>query len=169
MGPRIKYIRGCARFLLKRHGIKEPPVDLESLVRKEGLEYQEVDYFDDDVDALIISYGDRVIAAVNKNHHLHRRRFSLAHELCHHLYHADRSVFDEKMTIDSGGDESYTSKKDPFEAEADIFASELLMPLAFLKVVCDKRTVDEVAAIFQVSTQAASVAISNHFSALYKM
>jgi Zn-dependent peptidase ImmA (M78 family) len=169
MRPRKKYIRDCARLLLKRHGITIPPVDLEYLVKCEGLEFQEVDYFGDDVDALIISFDNRIVAAVNKNHHVHRRRFSLAHELCHHLHHNDRSVLEERMTIDSFDGGSFSTSKDVFESEADIFAGELLVPLHFLKVaVKNSSTTAEIARIFQVSEQVVSIAIKEHFNSLYK-
>src|SRR5688572_9219609 len=134
MKPRKTFIRKAALVVLKECGITQPPVDLLTVTRKYGLEYQEVDYFEDNVDAMIVTLDGRVIAAVNKNSSLNRRRFSLAHELCHHLYHQDRSPLIEDVSIDFPDDEQYTeSFKDPFEAEADIFAGELLVPLPMLK------------------------------------
>lgn len=166
--PRTKYIRQCAGLLLDRHGLKTAPIDLELIVRKEGLEYEEVSYFDDELDALIIKYGDRMIAAVNKNHHIHRRRFSLAHELCHHLHHGDRTILEDRMTIDSDDEGTSTcgSRKDVYEREADIFAGELLVPLKLLKQHCNK-PIEEISSIFVVSPEVVSIAISNHFSALF--
>src|SRR6266545_1820539 len=115
MQPRKSFIRKAAISLLKRCGITDPPVDLLTIINKCGLEYEEVDYFEDDVDALIISLDGRIVAAVNKNSSVNRRRFSLAHELCHHLYHQDRSALIESMSIDSPESESYSeSSKDPF-------------------------------------------------------
>lgn len=128
--PRTGYVRQYARMLLKRCNIVEPPVDLLVIVGKEGLEYQEVDYFPDDVDALIIPMNNRVYAAVNKNHSPNRRRFSLAHELCHHFLHRDRSLLEERITIDTPLERDEAHAKDVFEQEADIFAGELLIPLA---------------------------------------
>jgi Zn-dependent peptidase ImmA (M78 family) len=167
--PRTGYVRKYARILLKRCNITAPPVDLQLIVQKEGLEYQEVDYFPDDVDALIIPMKDRVFAAVNKNHSPNRRRFSLAHELCHYLLHRDRSVLEERVTIDSPFDRDEVHSKDIFEQEADIFAGELLIPLPFLKEAFGKGiTVPDIARIFEVSEQAASIAISTHYSSLFK-
>lgn len=169
MKPRTGYIRKYARQLLKRCGITRPPVDLPLIINLEGLEYQEVDYFPDDVDALIIPMGTRVVAAVNQNQSQNRRRFSLAHELCHYLLHRDRSVLEEVMTIDTPLDRDEVHSKDVFEAEADIFAGELLVPLLFLKTFYRPGiTTKDIASAFQVSEQAAAIAVSNHYSSLFK-
>ena len=67
-----------------------------------GLGYEEVDYFPDDVEALIVAMGDRTVAVVNKNFPKNKQqRFTLAHELCHHYLHKDRGVLEEITTIDS--------------------------------------------------------------------
>ncbi len=168
MTPRIGYVRKFARTLLQRNGIKSPPVDLKALIEKEGLEYEEVDYFPDDVDALIIHHEGIITAAVNKNHAPNRRRFSLAHELGHHFLHADRSVLEETTTIDSTTDRENIHGKDVFEAEADCFAGELLIPLPFLKTTYKSgMTTADLATVFQVSEQVAAIAISTHFKSLF--
>jgi Zn-dependent peptidase ImmA (M78 family) len=169
MQPRKSFIRRAAIALLKRCKISEPPVDLLQIVKQCGLEYEEVDYFDDDVDALIIPYDGKIVAAVNQNSSVNRRRFSLAHELCHHLYHQDRSMLIESMTVDieEGFDES--SSKDPFESEADAFAGELLVPLPMLKKhYRPGHTAADIGQIFQVSEHVASIALTSHFDALFK-
>ncbi len=168
MKPRVGYVRTIARKLLEKHGIKQPPVDLQRLVEREGLEYDEVDYFPDDVDAMIIPIDGRIVAAVNLNQAPNRRRFSLAHELGHHFLHRDRSVLEDRVTIDSGHELTCGKSKDVYETEADMFASELLIPLAFLKRAYKKgMSIPEVAEIFSVSEQAASVAVSQHFNSLF--
>jgi Zn-dependent peptidase ImmA (M78 family) len=171
MQPRKSFIRRAAISLLKKCGITDPPVDLLVVIRKCGLEYEEVDYFDDDVDALIIPFDNRVVAAVNKNSSANRRRFSLAHELCHHLYHQDRSMLIDSRSIDSPESETHSnSSKDPFESEADTFAGELLVPLPMLKKQFrpGRHTAADVARIFCVSESVASIAITSHFTALFK-
>ncbi len=170
MRPRKSFIRRAALNVLKECRITDPPVDLLIITKKYGLEYQEVDYFEDGVDAMIIKLDGRVIAAVNQNSSFNRRRFSLAHELCHHLYHQDRSALIEDVSIDfPEGDVYSESSKDPFEAEADIFAGELLVPLPMLKKhFRSGQTAADIAHIFAVSESVASIAITSHFSALYK-
>jgi Zn-dependent peptidase ImmA (M78 family) len=170
VGPRIAFVRKFAQQLLRRCGITEPPVDLRIIAEKSGLAYEEVDYFPDDVDALIIPVEDRIVAVVNKNQSVTRRRFSLAHELCHHLLHKDRSVLEDYITIDSPplGEGTMTSK-DPFEAEADIFAGELLVPLVMLKKYFRSgHTAADIARIFEVSESVSAIAITSHYKALFK-
>lgn len=170
MRPRTRFVRQAARQLLKDCRISDPPVDLRVIAEKLGLAYEEVDYFPDDVEALIVPMEDRTVAVVNKNFPENRRRFSLAHELCHHYLHKDRSIFEDADTIDSSDLlELEVANKDPFEAEADIFAGELLMPLFMLKRHYKPGfTAGDIARIFEVSESAASVALLNHFSALFK-
>jgi Zn-dependent peptidase ImmA (M78 family) len=170
MRPRTKFIRKAALELLKRCGINKPPVDLRTIVDKLGLSYEEVDYFPDDVDSLIIPIENRVVAVVNLKQSKSRRRFSLAHEICHYLYHQDRSVLEEVPTIDSPlAYSEHPSSKDPYEAEADIFAGELLVPLPMLKTVYRAGlTAADIARSFDVSEAVASIAMTNHFNALFK-
>ena len=170
MKPRVGYVRKYARELLKRCGVTDPPVDLRVVVEKVGLEYQEVDYFSEDIDGMIVQMEGRVVAVANLNQSPNRRRFSLAHELGHHLLHPDRTVLDDRTSIDSpppGTDEF--SGKDPYEAEADIFAGELLVPLPMLKRHFKSgMTAADVARLFAVSEHAASIAITTHFTSLFK-
>jgi len=172
MKPRTTFLRKAARQLLKDCGITDPPVDLQVVIKKCGLAYDEVDYFEDDVAAIIIPMEGRVVAVVNQKTSLTRRRFSLAHELCHHLFHKDRSALQDITTIDSPPEYSEydeVGKKDPFETEADIFAGELLVPLPMLKKhYRSGHTAEDVARIFNVSKEAASIALTSHFSALFK-
>lgn len=170
MKPRVQFIRKAARQLLTQCKVIEPPVDLIAIAKYCGLEYQEVDYFEDNVDALIVPFDGRVVAAVNQKSPPNRRRFSLAHELCHHLHHKDRASLGSITTIDSPPEYfSETIGKDPFETEADMFAGELLVPLPMLKkYYSNGQTVADLASIFLVSQEVVSIAITSHFSALHK-
>jgi hypothetical protein len=71
------FVRKMASKVLKESRIDTPPVDLVVILRKHGIEYEEIEDFPDSVDALIIEDDAKVYAAVNSRHHLHRRRFSL--------------------------------------------------------------------------------------------
>jgi Zn-dependent peptidase ImmA (M78 family) len=106
----------------------EPPVDVRAIAEKEGLDYDEVDFFPDDVDALITPLNGRIVAVVNKNHSLNRRRFSLAHELYHYL-EGEILVLEDHSTTGEVAQKGLTrAGKDPFEVEADTFAGDLLVP-----------------------------------------
>ncbi|MGA8429259.1 MAG: ImmA/IrrE family metallo-endopeptidase [Candidatus Sulfotelmatobacter sp.] len=167
MAVRAAFVRKMASKVLKESRIDTPPVDLVAILRKHGIEYEEVEDFPDSVDALIIEDDAKVYAAVNSRHHLHRRRFSLAHELGHHFLHKD-GRFEEPITIDSPpSEEDEFGSKAPAEIEADLFAGELLVPLEMLKRHV-KKGIPELSKIFLVSEQVVSIAISKHMNALFK-
>lgn len=159
--PRRKNPSAEARYLLQRMSITEPPIDVRLIAERSGLEYEEVDYFPDDVDALIITLKGRTpVAVVNKNHSEGRRRFSLAHELYHHLILGEPSVLEGSREPEqpqdreaTGGEMSPDERK---ERDADIFAIDLLMPKALvIKYVRRGTPATEVARLFNVSKRAA--------------
>lgn len=83
MAARIGYVRDRARRLLEESGQKSAPVDLQVISRHLGFEYVEVDHFPEQLSALCVDGQTGRYAAVNRTHHSHRKRFSLAHELGH--------------------------------------------------------------------------------------
>lgn len=75
-----------------------------------------------------ISNGERLIV-VNSKHHANRQRFTIAHELGHHLLH-DKDL-QKGPHVDKGilrRDAISTAGKLRIEIEANSFAAELLMP-----------------------------------------
>jgi Zn-dependent peptidase ImmA (M78 family) len=165
---RNQFVRQMAKKILAESNVKAPPVDLLQILTAHGIGYEEVEDFPDTVDALIVEDGSKVYAAVNAKQHLHRRRFSLAHELGHYFMHR-QGMPEEDITIDNppSGDENDTATKSPAEIEADLFAGELLVPLQMLKPYVQKG-IPELSRLFLVSEQVVSIAISRHMTALYK-
>jgi len=164
---RWQYVRKMASKVLKDSKITEPPINLRVIAEAHGIVYREVEDFPDSVDALIIRGDDAIYAAVNARHHLHRQRFSLAHELGHFFLYGDADL-SGGITIDNPPmEEAETASKDPAEAEADLFAGELLVPLAMLKLHAGK-AIPELSKIFVVSEQVIAIAISKHMNALFK-
>jgi Zn-dependent peptidase ImmA (M78 family) len=165
---RNQFVRQMAKKILAESKVKVPPVDLLQILTAHGIGYEEVEDFPDTVDALIVEDGSKVYAAVNAKQHLHRRRFSLAHELGHYFMHR-QGMPEEDITIDNppSADENDTATKSPAEIEADLFAGELLVPLPMLKPHVQKG-IPELSRLFLVSEQVISIAISRHMKALYK-
>ena len=164
---RRQFVRQMSKKVLRDSRITNPPVDLEVILHAHGIKYSEVEDFPDTVDALIVEDGTQIHAAVNARQHLHRRRFSLAHELGHFFLHRGLSE-DTAVSIDNPPDENEeTWSKSPQEIEADLFAGELLVPLEMLK---PRRSlqIPDLAKVFLVSEQVVSVAISRHYAALFK-
>lgn len=166
------YARQMARKVLKDCGITEPPVDLKEILDRKGYEYIEVDTFLDEVDALFMRNEDdgQIYAAVNANHHLHRQRFSLAHEFGHILLNHDLNYYRTDITINSPPTiKAHTAFEAAFETEAHNFAGELLVPLEMLKKEFEETNeLSELSKRFLVSQQVVSIAISTHMQSLYK-
>lgn len=157
-----------ARKLLRDSGIKKPPVDLKVILQSKGYEYLEIDSFLNDIDAIFLNKDGRIYAAVNAKHHVHRQRFSLAHELGHILLRHDVKYHMSDASLDNPPTEKSHPAGSSFEAEANGFAGELLVPLDMLKIEFKKtRDVHELSKIFAVSKEVIGIAISNHMGSLY--
>ncbi len=168
MPIRAHFVRRMAQKVLKESKITAPPVDLLAILQAHGIHYEEVDDFPDTVDAMIIERGRETYAAVNGRQHLHRRRFSLGHELGHFFLHRGDYGLEPSVTIDNPpSDDDPIPTKDPAESEADLFAGELLVPLAMLKPYA-RKGVAELSQIFLVSEHVISIALSRHYNVLFK-
>ena len=166
---RIGFSREVARKLLKNNGINKAPVDLKVILHSKGYTYLEVDSFLDNIDAIFINKDGRIYAAVNATHHIHRQRFSLAHELGHILLQHDITHYKSNISIDNPPTEkAHPEVESLFEVEANTFAGELLVPLDMLKMEFKKtRDVQALSNIFMVSKEVISIAVSNHMNSLY--
>lgn len=119
--------RELARKLLKDSGCTGTPVMLKDVIsylkNKSGLECSPLE-LSETVSGFLIEDEDVSAIAYNSSHHVHRQRFSVAHEIGHFMLSHN---IQRKHELDR-------DKSNPIhEQEANIFASELLMPLNFLK------------------------------------
>lgn len=101
-------------------------VDIESIIKQHDIIIQR-----DDMSASISGYltkkNGRWIIAVNKNHHKHRQRYTMAHEFAHFCLHKSENddYFEDEIFF---RDENQTS----IEYAANLFAAKLLMPEALI-------------------------------------
>jgi Zn-dependent peptidase ImmA (M78 family) len=129
------------RSFEKHAGELHPPIPVEKLAAWLG--YQVVDLFHvpDEFSALV-STQDKLIG-INGNHHRHRRRFSLSHEIAHIVmkHPPEKRCTREEVAL--------------FNAEADLCAAALLIPEHFLRSRLEA-TVDipRLAEVFDVSKEA---------------
>ncbi len=111
----------AANELLEAAVIMQPPVDIQHLAELCGVQVLERP-FPDALSGLVLEMRPGAIIGINSNHHANRKRFSMAHELGHHLLkHAERFHIDVNDGDLPGND--YQS-----ERAANEFAAELLMP-----------------------------------------
>jgi Zn-dependent peptidase ImmA (M78 family) len=123
--------RELARALLMKHGVSKPPTPVEAIARAEGLDLVERSWgADSSLDALLLR--SRSLIAVNGDKPRLRRRFSMAHELGHYaLNHDYLKSFGPNVDIDHPPENSHPTRAS-FEADANEFANELLVPRALL-------------------------------------
>jgi Zn-dependent peptidase ImmA (M78 family) len=148
---RLKHIEGLAQQALESAHCSEPPVPVEDVVKALGLEV--VPYaFHHKISALLKE--EQGVIGVNKTHNPLRQRFSIAHELGHFvLGHGMGNTYREE-TVDD-----FFDKTDPQERDANLFASLILMPDAWVKKQVKKSglEIDKLANIFKVSRQAMTI------------
>ena len=148
--------RDTADALLEAAGIISPPVPVEDLVRDCGVRVLAWDL--EDIDGLVIELDTGAVIWVNKEQARTRQRFTLAHELGHHLLrHADTFHLDLGGDLapnaTGGGHPTYDWRA---ERAANEFAASLLMPASMVRRAAATVTDDvaDLASQFKVSPAA---------------
>jgi Zn-dependent peptidase ImmA (M78 family) len=143
--------RELARKLLKDSGCKGTPVMLKDIIsylkNESGLECAPLE-LSDATSGFLVEDEDVSGIAYNSGHHVHRQRFSVAHEIGHFML-----SHNNQRKNDINRDETNSAH----EKEANAFATELLMPLEFLKKDLKMPIdIDELAKKYWVSRDAMS-------------
>ncbi|OGU75443.1 MAG: hypothetical protein A2V93_11975 [Ignavibacteria bacterium RBG_16_34_14] len=163
--PNYKFVKDMARKVLKDHKITSIPTDLKKIFDKLGLQFIELDNPSDIDGAIIEIDGKPRIAVLNKAKSISRQRFTLAHELGHIFLSHNKRDFYEVVENESEVPDSPSEKAKPSkEIEADVFASELLIPYQQLKKHHDRvNDLENISRLFQVSKDTMSIAIANYW------
>lgn len=154
MSSNYEYVKEEATRLLARLKVQPPPVNLASICEKLDIGLARSPLGSRAAVLMNSPQMNSVLIMVNSDHRLCRQRFSIAHELGHYMLNHSCMAF-------SGGDGFMQFPEE--EREANIFAAELLMPERYL-LHCwavNKLNTYDVSLIFNVSRQAATIAI-NH-------
>jgi Zn-dependent peptidase ImmA (M78 family) len=154
---RRDYARAKARMVLNECGISRPPTDLEQICSKLGVKihYHCTDGLKDSFMYLDRSIYNLVIAISGNQA---RDRWSLAHELGHvvlghcQIYSVD--TLRKDVLTDA---ERYI-----LDRECDIFAEEILMPLAWMEKH-KHSSIDQLKKVFGVSREAITIRYENLF------
>jgi transcriptional regulator with XRE-family HTH domain len=135
----------AANELLEGAGINEHPVAVEDVVSQCGvlLHRQQLP---DALSGLLIEQVGGAIIAVNDQHAPKRQRFTIAHELGHHILgHTER--FHLNLSDDTPPEHNYR-----FERAANEFAADLLMPRRLLAGAFETNSsTSALASMFEVS------------------
>lgn len=152
--------------LIERFRIRKPPVPVEKIVKKLGLSLVNLPA-GDEISGALIRKDDYVVIAVNPLHHIHRQRFTIAHELGHYCLHEGlEEHVDQNFRIAWRNADS-SKAVNWLEIQANRFAAELLMPTEFLTRDIDslrrieKRTVALLAAAYKVSPEAMKIRLTS--------
>src|SRR5688572_11543883 len=88
----------AARALLQRMGINYSPVPVDMIAKQLGILVQAVP-LDDHLSGITFIRNGNSVIVVNASHHPNRQRFTLAHELAHHVLH--RPYLSENVHVDT--------------------------------------------------------------------
>lgn len=151
---RVGYCRDLARKVLHDTKMMRAPVPVEEIAKHYGFQVKFLDQPPDKFSGILLR--DKKAIGINQHHHPVRQRFSLSHELGHYfLEHPDAS---EEIP-----DEDLTARRKIYEAEADEFAAELLMPRELLKsALNDGNDFETLQKEFQVSRHVVAILLSKH-------
>lgn len=120
-----------AARLRKKFGGNDLPVPVDQIARMAGIRIESLS-LDDNLSGMSFVKDGVAVIVVNSNHHLNRRRFTIAHELGHHILHREyltNNVHVDKFVQAVLPRNRFSSEGvDSKEIEANSFAAELLMP-----------------------------------------
>ncbi len=151
LGPRKKFAKTLAARLLKDVAVNKAPVSLQRVIEylqsTRSIAVQHIPDAGERVSGLLVVCKEvdeeYVTIGFNASHPWYRRRFTIAHEIGHLLL---------GHTCNSEGGGSHN------EREANVFASELLMPTDFIKNDFKKtRNLKELSKLYRVSEQALTI------------
>lgn len=145
--------REKAMSLIKMAGIKDAPVDVYKIAKILGFTVIESD-FPSGYSGEIFIEGKVKSIGVNSNHSKNRQRFTIAHELGHYLN--GHQYFDEAGKMLEENEFDFANPLHQQEKEANLFASELLIPKEFLLKDLENKglNIEELVEKYQVSSQA---------------
>lgn len=159
-------IEEWAKRTLQDHGLYSIPVDPVVLANRLGIKVHNAKFSDPSLSAMLARRGTSVTILLDEPESPYRKRFSIAHELAHHLLHlkTDGEIVDKD--IDLFRDREYPDQPltlaRRWEIEANQFAAALLMPAELVLQEWPKhRSVTVMARLFNVSGAAMGIRIAN--------
>ena len=150
----------AALGVLSELGIERIPTPLNRIAKQLDI-FVEYAPLEDALSGMAMVKNGRKLVWVNSLHHPNRQRFTLAHEIGHHVLHADKLA--EAVHVDKNllrRDALSSQGTATEEIEANNFASELLMPEPKMQEILgsinleDQSKVAELAARLKVSPAA---------------
>lgn len=156
----VEELEKKAGELLQEAGVVRVPVPVDQVAGHLGIQVDEAD-LGEECSGMLVRGKEFAVIGVNAEHHEHRKRFTIAHEIAHSVLHAEEAYIDRPFHIDfrAAGAGSGTEQE---EKEANQFAAALLMPADQVRAAFAEQRVDptrddellNLALRFKVSPQA---------------
>ena len=135
--------RNAARETLAQYGAVQLPVPVEKIIKRLGISVR-FSPLDDELSGMAVIKDGVSVIGVNALHHPNRQRFTMAHELGHHVMHSD--LINGMIHIDKGftlwRGKLAEQGTDVIEIEANALASELLLPRDLISNVAGLESLD---------------------------
>lgn len=163
------FIEKKVEELLKHFQYINPPIDIEGIVKKLGINLKG-QMLDDKISGVL--YRGRkndTIIIYNEKHHEQRQRFTIAHEIGHYFLHQNQELIVDKAVL-FRSDKKSGEDINNIEVEANKFAAELLMPKFliendFKRAIIKNKDVEQVIKVlaekYNVSLSALTIRLNN--------
>lgn len=163
LASRLKLAKQRAEAIVTEMGIVAPSIDPFAIAAEHGIEVQAKPAEVEGVSGMLLRHGDSFGILYSTNvASIGFQRFSVAHELGHYFLdgHCDQ-LLSAGLHVSRAGQGS----PDPFEQEADAFASGLLMPRTLLRPLLARRELcldllTDIADAFKTSLSATGLRIA---------
>ena len=167
--PRLALARRKARDLLANNHVKAPSVPVVEFARKLGAIIRYEPVAGEQLEGVLYQpLNGSPIIGVNSLDSGPRQRFTIAHELGHLLLHPREEIHVDANFVLAFRNQKSSTASDVREIEANQFAAELLVPLAFLEhdlrqMKIDLESSEDIAGLadrYGVSKQAMTIRLS---------
>lgn len=164
--PRFQYVHEVISDLFgKFPHLHVAPINVHSLAKSLHMDIIEKNY-ENEMDAAALHHNGRRLILVNNSQSANRKRFSIAHEIGHHLLHSDPLNVDIEI---HHRDIKSSQGTDVKEVEANCFAASILMPERLLRSIIasggiknfSDEVIESLASKFQVSSQAMTIRLGS--------
>lgn len=161
MENKEKLVRKIASRVIAKYNLF-PPIDVESVIKKRGIIYREENLATNADGYSDLSDTNLKIILNSQMKYEPRKRFTIAHELGHIFI----GWHDDVTLCKTDNEYSEHNMLDIQEREANVFASELLMPTNWVKNILEKLGQDRIESVVKVLSQEANTSIMASFYAL---
>jgi len=167
----LAFARAQGERLAIQSGGGRPPVDVRAVAKSLGMRIIEAELGPSVSGLLVTSPGKQVSICVQKDDSTTRKRFTIAHEIAHHVlghqFEAGSHVHVDRGNFISQRGPRASQGIDLKEIEANQFAAALLMPSAWVRALVEAteghlvdQHVTELSQKFEVSEQAMTIRLT---------